>query len=335
MPAPPLAANLVRMPRDPGTALAASRVIAAVVAVAAAAAGAPSIQAASTPAQADGIVVCVDTGDGALLRLAADGAACGPGARRVVLAPPDRMAPDMGCVGCPAAEPSRGHRTDALAMMDRRIAALERAASFEVIDRRGRRILAIASGQIVVFNGDGAPVAALLATLHGGVLKAQAADATRVVSFGAGGTSGGLRIEEGDAIRLDLGRQAAGNYALRITRREGQLAGIGESRAQSGALLVGDGEGRLRAALRVVDGKGTLDVFDGGGTAVGSLGEGKTGGVFTIADRAGNGMVQMGVNDGRYGVVLAGTRAGFPLVPSSGLPGSYFLGCAAGPSCRP
>jgi len=46
-------------------------------------------------------------------------------------------------------------------------------------------------------------------------------------------------------------------------------------------------------------------------------------------------MVKMGVN-GTYGVVLTGPKAGFPYVPSSGLPGSYMLGCAAsGTDCHP
>jgi hypothetical protein len=46
-------------------------------------------------------------------------------------------------------------------------------------------------------------------------------------------------------------------------------------------------------------------------------------------------MVKFGVNQDRYGVVLAGPVSGFPLVPGSGLPGSYFLGCAGGDKCGP
>ena len=36
----------------------------------------------------------------------------------------------------------------------------------------------------------------------------------------------------------------------------------------------------------------------------------------------------------RYGAVLAGPTLGFPYVPASGLPGSYFLGCAGGDRCK-
>ena len=39
-------------------------------------------------------------------------------------------------------------------------------------------------------------------------------------------------------------------------------------------------------------------------------------------------MVKMGVAQDRYGIVLTGPKAGFPLIPGSGLPGSYIMGCA-------
>ena len=57
--------------------------------------------------------------------------------------------------------------------------------------------------------------------------------------------------------------------------------------------------------------------------------------MLAIANSAKDPVVKMGVNDNRYGVVLTGPRAGFPLVPRSGLPGSYILGCAGGSSCKP
>jgi hypothetical protein len=51
----------------------------------------------------------------------------------------------------------------------------------------------------------------------------------------------------------------------------------------------------------------------------------------------GNAAVRMGHNGNRYGIVLAGPVLGLPLVPRSGLPGSYFMGCAGGerPACVP
>lgn len=278
-------------------------------------------------------VVCV--GADAVFRVPKHGDDCATGDQRLVLAPPDHKAKDLGCIGCDPWESKPDGRDERLTDIERRLDALEHAARFEVIDQRGRVIFSVAPGRALLFNADDAPVVGILAMPRGGVIKGQSADAARVVSIGAGGASGGLRIEEAGDVRVDLGRQAGGNYALRLPRGTGQLAGIGESRAGSGVLLIGDSEGRLRAAMQTVDGKGALGVFDTGGAAVLSMTEGKTGGLLAIGDKTGEGMVKMGVNNGRYGVVLAGPRAGFPLVPKSGLPGSYFLGCAGGAGCAP
>lgn len=278
-------------------------------------------------------IVCV--GADAVFRVPKRGGDCATGDQRLVLAPPDHKAKDLGCIGCDPWGPKAARQDERLTDIERRIDALEHASRFEVIDRRGRVIFSVAPGRVLLFNSDEQPVVGILAMQRGGVIKGQSADAARVVSIGAGGASGGLRIEEAGNVRVDLGRQPAGNYALRLPHGKGQLAGIGESRAGSGVLLIGDAEGRLRASMQTVDGKGAIGVFDAGGAAVLSMTEGKTGGLLAIGDKTGEGMVKMGVNNGRYGVVLAGPRAGFPLVPTSGLPGSYFLGCAGGDGCRP
>jgi hypothetical protein len=61
------------------------------------------------------------------------------------------------------------------------------------------------------------------------------------------------------------------------------------------------------------------------------------GGMFGLDDTGGNAAVKMGHNGNRYGIVLAGPRRGAPLITKSGLPGSYFMGCAAAvrPACVP
>ncbi len=64
--------------------------------------------------------------------------------------------------------------------------------------------------------------------------------------------------------------------------------------------------------------------------------EGATGGgLLAMGDATSEPMVKFGVAQDRYGIVLAGPVSGFPLVPGSGLPGSYFLGCPAGEKCGP
>jgi hypothetical protein len=61
------------------------------------------------------------------------------------------------------------------------------------------------------------------------------------------------------------------------------------------------------------------------------------GGLMDLATASGAAAVRMGHNGHRYGIVLAGPVLGFPYVPRSGLPGSYFMGCASGqkPACIP
>ncbi len=295
--------------------------------------GSSSTVAQGAPGDGDDNVVCV--GPDAVFRTPAANGACRDGERRFVLAPRDRKAKDAGCIGCDPWEPKAKPADDPLADIERRIDALEHASLFEVIDKRGRLILSVAPERVFVYNGDELSVAGLLAIPKGGVLKAQSPDGARVVSLGAGGASGGLRVEEDGRPRVDLGRQPAGNYALRFPLNDGALAGIGESRAGSGVLLIADNSGRLQASMQLAGGKAALGVFGNDGTALLSLTEGRTGGLLALANRSGEGMVKMGVNNGRYGVVLAGPRAGFPLVPKSGLPGSYFLGCAGGEGCVP
>jgi hypothetical protein len=102
-------------------------------------------------------------------------------------------------------------------------------------------------------------------------------------------------------------------------------------------LLVGTRTGQVKAKLMVPDERGVVSVSkedEGGGL---SLLEAKIGGgLLDIAD-GGDSAVKMGHVEHRYGIVLAGPVLGLPLVPKSGLPGSYFMGCAgeAPPACAP
>ena len=117
----------------------------------------------------------------------------------------------------------------------------------------------------------------------------------------------------------------------------GNIAGIGESRAGTGAIVVGNFSGTVLASLTGSDGKGAVGVSNNSGAAVAALSEGATrGGLLSIGDSASEPMVKMGVAQDRYGIVLTGPRAGFPLIPGSGLPGSYIMGCAGkGRDCGP
>jgi len=108
-------------------------------------------------------------------------------------------------------------------------------------------------------------------------------------------------------------------------------------RPGSGALVVGDRAGQARVTMTVAEtGGGAIGVYNTASTAVVSLSEGATrGGLLAIGDASGNPVAKMGVQDDRYGIVLTGPADLGPYIPSSGLPGSYLLGCAGGSGCGP
>ena len=64
--------------------------------------------------------------------------------------------------------------------------------------------------------------------------------------------------------------------------------------------------------------------------------QGIGGGMLQIDSKDGA-VVKMGNVNNAYGIVMTGPRPGLPLVPKSGLPGSYFLGCKSDqrPACTP
>jgi hypothetical protein len=289
------------------------------------------------PAVAGGLVVCA--GAGGVLRAAGADGRCAPGQTPYALAPGGASA--VGCDDCgptaaketpaPAAD---GTRLDAL---EARLRALERTALFEVVDSRGDPIFKVVPGGVLMFNAAGDRVAAIRAGLDGGALTGWSGDGALSVTAGAIAEAFGVMVEEGGTPRLDLGRRPVGNYSMIIPGRSGRLAAaLGESRAGTGGVQVGDASGRVKASMTLADGRGYVQVQNAGGTAVVALSEGVThAGLFAIGDGSGEPMVKMGVKDDRYGVVLAGPVAGFPLVPASGLPGSYILGCSGGAACGP
>lgn len=239
----------------------------------------------------------------------------------------------------PAAAAASAGQANPLADLERRIENLQNPPLFTVVDTHDNPLLAVMSDRVVLFNSTKAAVGGLFASDQGGTLKLQAADGALAASVGASAFTAGLRISDSGVARLELSRSESGRYSLRIISPGTSgfpLAGIGESRAGTGALTIADLTGHSRALMTVEDGKGLFGVYNATATGVLSLTEGATaGGLLAIGDAASEPMVKMGVNQNRYGVVLAGPRAGFPYVPASGLPGSYFLGCAGGDACRP
>lgn len=284
------------------------------------------------------LVVCI--GPDAVLRTPA-GDGCPPGHDRRTLAGAEPQS--LACTDCdpwgsqqPTWQTDSGDGADPIGSLEQRLERLERSPLFTVIDQAGRPVFSVAPGRVIAYHA-GQAMAAIMATDVGGYFTGISADRTLAASVGASDAQAGVRVNEGGRLRLTLEKQEAGNYSLTVPSGvRGAIAGIGESRARSGALVVSDPAGQTKASLTLADGKGSASVFSTSGIAILSLTEGATAaGVLALGDAGGTPMVRMGVNDNRYGVVLAGPVLGFPLVPRSGLPGSYILGCAGGESCRP
>lgn len=294
----------------------------------------------------DDVVVCV--GSDEVLRRAPPEGSCPPNTTRIALSGPDHQAKDLtddttdpfAGAGATAQGPSgKGPRRVAGSLEDieRRIDLLEKAPLFEVADKQGNVIFYVAEGRADLYNSAGNVVAGIRATALGGFFQGRSADGLLAATIGVSGASAGVSIQEAGLTRIDMGRQQAGNYSLRFQSRVGStLAGIGESQAGSGVMLVADPEGHKRVSMSINEGRGSLELFNAQGMALLDLSQKDSGGgMLTIRAGDGTAMVKMTNNDERYGVVMTGPRASLPYVPSSGLPGSYFLGCAAGPACMP
>jgi hypothetical protein len=289
----------------------------------------------------DPVSVSVCVGADSVIRIASPGGGCPPGQKALPL--------DLGAPGTLGPDDAPGADDDAipkssgtspeqqLADLERRVAELEKTALLEVVDKDDRVIFSVAPQNVSLYNPHQALVFALRATSGAGSMTVWSSDGALETSAGVFGTQSGLWVAENGVARVNLGRRPVGNYALRIFSRGGKtLAGVGESSETSGMLVVGDDSGQLRATMDISGDRPFVTLMNGSGKGLASLAESTTGaGIFELGDQGGAPMVKMVVNDDRYGAVLAGPSAGFPLVPSSGLPGSYFLGCAGGDACRP
>jgi hypothetical protein len=234
----------------------------------------------------------------------------------------------------PAEDPSRDRQ---LAAIDERIRSLERNAYFEVVTSDGQPVFRVEPGGSRVFNADGEAVAAIGAAESGGYFIGRSIGSAGYASIGATRSRVGVRLLEQDLSRAELKLQD-GRASLRFPSPGGTIAGIGESTAGSGTLIVGTLAGRLMGAFTAGAGRGQISTNPSGESGGAALLEpGIGGGMFGIDDASGNAAVKMGHNGNRYGIVLAGPVLGFPWIPKSGLPGSYFVGCASDvrPACVP
>lgn len=289
-------------------------------------------------AQARGPAPLVCIAPDGVLHAPGSGGTCAPGQTPVPLQSPMTAA----CTSDPWSgtnddcDPSPPASDDTLDAIDFRLEQLTRRPLFEVVDSDSRPIFQVSPGKAVVSNADGDRAVELHSRQAGGDLLVRNALGAEV-ALSVSGARAGLVMTENGVKRVEFGKQLAGNVSLRLLHGPAVVAAIGESQAKSGALVVADPIGTPRAQMIVDDdNKGLVAIRNGQGTPVIAMTEGATGGgLLLVGDAAGTPMVKFGVNEDRYGVVLAGPVSGFPLVPNSGMPASYFLGCAGGDKCGP
>jgi hypothetical protein len=227
----------------------------------------------------------------------------------------------------------KGH-ADRLADLERRLADL-RGTLFRVVDRGSKTIFSVTS-QTVALYYDRNKVLEVRAEDLGGSFHASSTDGSVDVSMGSSDLQGGLEIKTAGERQMDLGVHPEGTASLRFfaTGKTNPVSGIGESKLRTGAIVVGTGVGDVRASLTIQEGPGALSIFNSQDTNVVSFRESELkAGFLSIGDSGGREAVKLVVNENRYGGVLAGPTLGLPYVPASGLPGSYFFGCAGGPRC--
>lgn len=237
-----------------------------------------------------------------------------------------------------ASQPGESPSADAsLAALEERIRALENSAYLEVVNEAtGKVLFSIGPHGARIFASNGNQVAAFGTTDLGGYFAARSPTG-QVAAIGASDESAGPRILNGDLPSAELGAHA-GPHALRFPSVNGLIAGLGQSRAGSGAMILGSLTGVTQSSITVTDGRAVVAFSKDGRPGGAALAEALIGGgVLDLANARGDSAVKMGHNGHRYGIVLAGPVPGFPYVPRSGLPGSYFMGCASGekPACMP
>ncbi len=286
------------------------------------------------------LIVC--TGQDGILRAFRPSPGCPPGQTLLPLVPESGGDDGLDVLDFdeePKGKPGPRFKDDPLADLEQRVADLRKSPLLTVVDKEGNRLFRIAPQEVLLYNGRDKSVARIAATQDGGLFGTRSADSMLYAFAGVSLMRAGIRLQEDEALRLDLGRHTAGNFSLKVssdTSSGDPIAGIGESAAGTGAVIAADDSARVRASITVADGKGTIGIFNETGTALLSFRQAVNGaGLLAIGDAKGREAIKMDTNDSKYGAVIAGPQVGFPLVTGSGLPGSYFLGCAGGDACRP
>jgi hypothetical protein len=198
--------------------------------------------------------------------------------------------------------------------LEKRVHALEHAPYFEVVDDDEKPIFVVSQDGVRVFSKGGIPRAAFGSTAGGGYFTVSNGFAE--ASITATSTTGGVQFVEDGLTRLIASGSDSGGASLRIPS--------------------GNGVGLVRATFSVPGERAMVQIQGVNDAGISMMEQGTGGGMLQIDSKDGA-VVKMGNVNNAYGIVMTGPRPGLPLVPKSGLPGSYFMGCKSDqrPACTP
>jgi hypothetical protein len=184
-------------------------------------------------------------------------------------------------------------------------------APFQVVTRKGLRVLRIEEHNVTFYNLAGKPVVWIVADNSGGMLQTQSINGDREATISAQGNLARILIKEHDKDRIDLGRRKNGRYGLQVFGASDKMVSyLGQSEVGSGLLVISDANGVEKAAMyvRKQDGAGRVHVMNPAGAVVGVMqasgSEGES--PFQLSNASGAAMVEAGLIATGAGVVRAG-----------------------------
>ena len=141
----------------------------------------------------------------------------------------------------------------------------------------------------------------------------------------AAGEKGAFAVKvsgTGQAPVASLGEASIGGGAVAAYNKAGTIGAIVSG---TGQIHVANDAGQTFATMVAEKNQGAFTIRSASGTTIARLGEGSSGGLFQLADHAGNAMVEAGIIPSGLGVVRA-YPVGSPAVGLVGMPGTFILG---------
>jgi hypothetical protein len=182
-------------------------------------------------------------------------------------------------------------------------------------DGTGQAVLSDEGGGEVVLGGfKTAPMGLRLLDSTGGERVTIAANAKGAFGLTVAGTDRSVKAQVGEA--------AVGGGVVAAYNSSGSIGAI---LSGTGQIHVANSAGQTFATMVAEKNQGAFTVRSASGTTVARLGEGTGGGLFQLADQAGNAMVEAGIHPSGVGLVRT-YPMGSPALGMVGMPGTFLLG---------